>query len=86
MKEVKEGEATVNGLLAAGSFPSVRSFAGVQLCSLGGNSAPLPAVITPLNQGCNPITMQSAMRAPAPRLTELTEDGRKSSDKIWQNS
>lgn len=53
---------------------------------MGGNWALLPAVITPLNQGCNPITMQSAMRAPAPRLTELTEDVEKSSDEIWQNS
>lgn len=86
MKEVKDGEATVNGSLAPSSFPSVRSSAGVQLCSLGGNWAPLLAAITPLNQGCNPITMQSSMRAPVPQLTELTEDVRKSSDEIWQNS
>lgn len=66
--------------------PSAHSSAGVQLCSLGENWAPWPAVITPLNQGCNPITMQSAMRAPAPRPTELTEDGGRSSAQIWKNS
>lgn len=66
--------------------PSAHFSVGVQLCSLGGNWAPWPAVITPLNQGCNPITMQSAIRAPAPRLTELTEDGGRSSAQIWQNS